>query len=84
VRPKSSFSNDYRLYFLDTDGHIVDVRAFKASGDLQAIIYAGESASSEERELWNGDRRVLELPGTVRRDSPDRVWVTECASSMEL
>ena len=53
----------YRLYYLDLDGHhIIDVRDFRASGDVAAIMEAGVPLSGESRELWNQSRRVLELP----------------------
>jgi hypothetical protein len=54
----------YRLYYLDShDNHIVDVRDFRANGDLAAILKAGIPLSGESRELWNLGRRVLELRG---------------------
>jgi hypothetical protein len=52
----------YRLYYLDhNDHHIVDVQDFRAGSDALAIKQAGEARHGELRELWNGDRRVLEL-----------------------
>ena len=52
----------YRLYFLDLDGHrIIDVRDFRANGDAAAIMKAGTALPGELRELWNQERRVLEL-----------------------
>jgi len=54
----------YRLYYLDSDDHhIIDVRDFRADGDVAAITEAGVPLSGETRELWNQSRRVLELPG---------------------
>lgn len=54
----------YRLYYLDTeDHHIIDVRDFRANGDLAAIIKAGIPLLGESRELWNQGRKVLELHG---------------------
>jgi len=53
----------YRLYYLDSDDHhIIDVRDFRANGDIAAIAKAGIPLSGETRELWNQSRRVLELP----------------------
>jgi hypothetical protein len=52
----------YRLYYLDlADHHIIDVRDFRANGDLAAIIKAGTPLLGESRELWNRGRKVLEL-----------------------
>lgn len=52
----------YRLYFLDLDGHrIIDVRDFRANGDAAAIMKAGVALPGELRELWNQERKVLEL-----------------------
>ena len=53
----------YRLYYLDSGAHIVDVRDFRANGDSLAVVKAGIPISGETRELWNQGRRVLELPG---------------------
>ena len=54
----------YRLYYLDSeDRHIIDVRDFRANGDLAAIIKAGIPHLGESRELWNRGRKVLELCG---------------------
>jgi len=53
----------YRVYYLDSDDHhIIDVRDFRANGDVAAIVKAGIPLSGEIRELWNQGRRVLELP----------------------
>ena len=52
----------YRLYFLDLDdNHIIDVRDFRANTDVAAIVKAGPPQGRASRELWNRDRRVLEL-----------------------
>jgi hypothetical protein len=51
----------YRLYYLDSKGRHIDVRDFRAAGDLAAIASAGIARSGEKRELWNQERRVLEL-----------------------
>ena len=52
----------YRLYYLDADdNHIVDVRDFRANSDALAIVKAGYPLNGETRELWNHERRVLEL-----------------------
>ena len=52
----------YRLYSLDlNDDHIIDVRDFRANTDVEAIAKAGIPQDGVSRELWNRDRRVLEL-----------------------
>ena len=52
----------YRLYYLDLPGrHIIDVRDFRANGDLAAIVKAGIPLAGEMRELLNQGRRVLEF-----------------------
>jgi hypothetical protein len=52
----------YRLYSLDfDDNHIIDVRDFRANTDVAAIVKAGPPQEGVSRELWNRDRRVLEL-----------------------
>jgi hypothetical protein len=52
----------YRLYSLDLDdNHIIDVRDFRANNDVAAIVKAGPPQGGVARELWNHDRKVLEL-----------------------
>jgi hypothetical protein len=52
----------YRLYHMDSEyQHIINVRDFRADGDLAAIIKAGVPLLGESRELWNQGRKVLEL-----------------------
>ena len=53
----------YRLYYLDSESHHIDVRHFRAPGDLAAIIKAGLPLCGELRELWNQGRKVVEFPG---------------------
>ena len=53
----------YRVYYLDSDRHHIDVRDFRAPGDMAAIMKAGPRLRGELRELWNQGRRVLEFPG---------------------
>ena len=65
----------YRLYTIDRDGHIVDVRAFEAASDLAAMV-AVEPRSGELCELWTGDRRVSEFPGG-RADASGDVRLTD-------
>jgi hypothetical protein len=53
----------YRLYYLDSaNNHIIDVRDFRANSDVLAIVKAGDPIHGELRELWSGERQVLELP----------------------
>jgi hypothetical protein len=51
----------YRLYTMDREGHIVDVRAFEAAGDLAAMV-AADCRDGELHELWCGDRQIAEFP----------------------
>jgi len=53
----------YRVYYLDRQNKFVDVHAFRAPGDLAAIIKAGPRHNGELRELWNQERKVLGFPG---------------------
>jgi len=59
----SAPSRYYRLYTLDSEHHIVDVREIRAAGDLEAINQVGDANSGLARELWCGERRIVELPG---------------------
>jgi len=59
--PSRSRQISYRLYTMDRDGHIVDVRPFEAAGDLAAMV-AADTGGAEVLELWCGDRRVTEFP----------------------
>ncbi len=43
---------DYRLYFLDHQDHIRDVKALECAGDEQAIQLAAAYAGGGRRELW--------------------------------
>lgn len=51
----------YRLYYLDGDARIIDFEEFQADNDFQAITTAGNPKPGLSRELWNHDRRILEL-----------------------
>ena len=51
----------YRLYYMDSRGRHIEVRDFHAAGDLAALASAGAACPGENRELWNRERRVLEL-----------------------
>jgi DNA-binding MarR family transcriptional regulator len=59
LRPPTQI--DYRLHTMNRDGHIIDVSAFEAAGDLAAMV-AADSGDGKLRELWCGDRRVAEFP----------------------
>jgi len=64
----SASSRYYRLYTLDSEHHIVDVREIRAAGDLEAINQVGDVNSGAARELWCGERRIVELPSSSVSD----------------
>jgi hypothetical protein len=52
---------EYRLYFLDRDGHIQRALELECAGDEQAIRFARERLDSQGLELWQRDRVVAKL-----------------------
>jgi len=52
---------DYRLYFLDSEGHIVKANEIRASGDREAIRAARRRALGKPADLWCGARQVALL-----------------------
>lgn len=63
----------YRLYKTDDHGHFIDVREFGATSDLAAIDLAVPPKTGPQ-ELWEGGRRVLELPAEAEDAHDDRVY----------
>ena len=51
---------EYRLYFLDTRGHIKDAIPFSAENDRLAVSIAEEMAEDKAFELWNLGRCVMQ------------------------
>ena len=76
--PSRSRQISYRLYTMDRDGHIVDVRPFEAAGDLAAMV-AADTGSGEVLELWCGDRRVTEFPTLQASSGGSMVYSIEAA-----
>jgi hypothetical protein len=50
---------DYRLYYLDRDGHITGAVGFISANDDVAIKAAIEAADGQRMELWQLKRRVF-------------------------
>jgi hypothetical protein len=50
---------DYRLYFLDRCGHILEATAFACADDVEAVAAAVEKAKGRRIELWQLRRRVF-------------------------
>jgi hypothetical protein len=55
---------NYRAYFVNSDGHIVSVRAIACGDDAEAIREAEKLRDERDIELWDGTRMVTRLPGT--------------------
>ena len=53
----------YRAYFLNSDGHIVSVRAIDCADDTAAIREAESFREGREVEIWDGTRMVTRLQG---------------------
>jgi len=52
---------DYRLYMLNSNGHIVDAVNLSCDDDVQATELAFEAARTRDVELWQGGRRVTQF-----------------------
>ncbi len=50
--------SDYRLYYLDTGGHIFQVVELDCGNDYDAIETAAKHSSPHGMELWQRNRRV--------------------------
>ena len=53
---------DYRIYFLDDDGHIRGVISFLSEDDADALKHAKQYMDGRDLELWNLGRLVQRLP----------------------
>ena len=49
---------DYRLYFLDEQGHVRRGLDLECRDDAHAIAVVSEHLSDEAMELWQGARKV--------------------------
>jgi hypothetical protein len=52
----------YRVYFLDSENHIIEGQYFEAAGDEAAIAQAARLCTDNEQcvavEIWQGPRRL--------------------------
>lgn len=55
---------NYRAYFLNSEGHIVSVRAIECADDIGAIREAETFGDARDIEIWDGTRMVSRLPGS--------------------
>jgi len=53
--------SEYRLYYLDRDGHIQRAVELECAGDEQAIRFAREHLDQQGLELWQRDRVVAKF-----------------------
>jgi hypothetical protein len=60
------FVLDYRLYFLDGDGHIRGVAELDCASDAEAIVLAESFGDDRPMELWRRDRWIRRLAGHDR------------------
>jgi hypothetical protein len=64
---------DYRLYFMDEQGHIRRALEFVCDDDAEAIQRAEQHVDGLDLELWQRDRVVAKLPGQPKQPtSPTR------------
>jgi hypothetical protein len=62
---------DYRLYFLNAQGHIRSSVDLECDGDARAIRVAAGASDGREMELWCRDRQVkVFLAGLTRPERP--------------
>jgi len=54
--------HDYKLYYLDNAGHIVQAVALNADDDEAAVAEAESRRDQRRMELWSRARLVRELP----------------------
>ena len=52
---------EYRLYFLNPDGHIIRRVEFEAPNDEQALAHAKRFADGKALEVWQRARKVGRL-----------------------
>ncbi len=53
--------NEYRLYFLDKENHVVRREEFQQADDEQAIAHAKQFLDGKALELWSGARLINRL-----------------------
>jgi hypothetical protein len=61
--------NSYRLYFLDTAGHIHQAVEFACDGDETALAKTAEHHDGRPMELWSLDRRVGAFAPAYRQEA---------------
>jgi hypothetical protein len=54
---------EYRVYTVGPDGHIIGVEAMVCANDEEAIKRTKRLVDSHDVELWSGSRLVIRLPG---------------------
>jgi len=57
---------DYRLYFLDGDGHIQGVVELDCANDAEAIAVAETYGDGRPMELWRRERWIRRFSGKER------------------
>ena len=57
----------YRLYSINSAGHIVDAREAELESDVDAIAWAEQHRQDSDLELWSGARIVAKLQRLVDR-----------------
>lgn len=64
--PRVGLSVDYRLYFLDGDGHIRSVVELDCADDAEASAQAESLGDGRPMELWRRDRWVCRFSADDR------------------
>jgi hypothetical protein len=59
--------NDYRLYFEDSQGHILSVEEFTCADDDEAKAHAESLLAGESGELWQLARKVAAFEAGAQR-----------------
>jgi hypothetical protein len=54
---------EYRLYFLDRNGHICRGEDFVSENDETAMTYAREQSAGQPAEVWQYARVIGKIPG---------------------
>ena len=57
---------DYRIYLMDTDGHIFKSVELICANDEQAMEHAQRLAVGHDVELWQLDRQVAKFPDRTK------------------
>jgi hypothetical protein len=59
--------SDYRAYFLDDNGHVLNRYDMTCETDEQAITQARTLANGHDIEVWQLDRVIGKIPKTLSR-----------------